>query len=114
MDEASRKERESQTITVIVEEKAEDLSVVRSSTTIASTVAPKHQQQDPINDNAEMNDSLKVTRSTSPDTTPGPQYNGGPGLSRSTSISPSSPIVPETPRKVSHHTSRSETAGARP
>lgn len=45
LDEASRKERESQTITVIVEEKAEDLSAVRSSTTIASTVVPKHQQQ---------------------------------------------------------------------
>lgn len=86
------KKRVSQTITIVVEEKAEDLSVVRTSKIIASTVTPKHQQQDPINDNVETNDSLKVTR-----TIFWSQCNGRPGLSRSASISPSSPIVPETP-----------------
>lgn len=102
--------RDSQTITVVVEEKAEDLSAARTPTSIASTVTPKHPQQDPLNDNAETNDSLKVTRSTSPDTIIGPHENGRPGLSRSASISPSSPIAPETPRKMSHRASRSETA----
>lgn len=102
--------RESQTITVVVEEKAEDLSAARTPTSIASTVTPKTQQQGAKNNSAEANDSLKVTRSTSPDTIIGPLENGRSGLSRSASISPSSPIAPETPRKMSHRASRSETA----